>query len=198
MITTIIFDLSEVYLHGLLGTEKNIQQKLNIPVSNKELHIPEMEKLFHGKIKEKQYLQALITKHRWNITIEELKKIVRENFKEVKGTREIIELLKKNGYKLGLLSVHAEEWVKHCEKKFDYHKLFDSYMYSFEVEVCKPERKAFELILKKLHVKPNNCLFIDDWSINTSAAKKLGIKTITFKSPMQLLRDLKKLNIRIS
>jgi len=116
---------------------------------------------------------------------------------EIEGTREIIENLKKNGYKLGLLSVHAKEWADYCEEKFDYHKLFHSVMYSFEVGVCKPESKAFELILEKLNVVPKECLFIDDSQENIDVAQKLGIQTILFKEASQLKSSLQDLQIKL-
>lgn len=195
MITTIIFDLSEVYLNGLLGTEKRLGKRLNITMSNPDLMIPELEQLFHGEITEEAYWEALVKKYDLKIGIDELKKIVRENFQEIQGTRPIIEKLKDKGYRLGLLSVHVKEWVDHCEKEFDYHKLFHSRMYSFEVAVCKPEKRAFQLILDELKVTPEECLFIDDSPRNIISAKEMGIEVIHFQTPEQLHRDLQKLNI---
>ncbi len=150
------------------------------------------------EIAEEAYWKALVNKHHWKISVDDLKKAVRENFREIKGTRKIIEELKQNGYKLGLLSVHAKEWIEHCEEQFNYHRLFDSFMYSFEVAVSKPERRAYELMLQKLNTIPGDCLFIDDSPKNTDAAKELGIEVIPFISPEQLREDLKKLQIRIT
>jgi FMN phosphatase YigB (HAD superfamily) len=197
MITTIIFDLSEVYLNGLLGVEKYLEETLGIPISNADLFVPELEQLFHGEITEEAYWQALIAKHSWSLSVADLKVAVRNNFREIKGTREIIESLKKNGYRLGLLSIHAKEWIVHCEKEFDYHRLFDSFMYSFEVAICKPEKKAFELMLQKLDVTPEECLFIDDSPKNTASAKDMGITVLDFTTPEQLKNDLIQLNIRL-
>jgi HAD superfamily hydrolase (TIGR01509 family) len=198
MINTIIFDLSEVYLHGLLGTEERLSKRLGVTVTNPQLLIPETQDMFNGLITEEAYWTALIKKYAWPITVEELKTMVRENFQEIEGTRAIIEKLKENGYTLGLLSVHTKEWIEHCESEFDYHKLFHSRMYSFEVGVCKPEKRSFELILEELKVKPEDCLFIDDSLTNVTAAKELGITVIQFLSPEQLKADLVKLGVRVS
>lgn len=121
MITTIIFDLSEVYLTGLLGIEEEISKFINKPPEevlndiNDELLIL----LFKGKITEDYFWENINTKKSWNIDPILLKKLVRNNFNEISGTRDIIEELKKS-FKLGLLSVHSKEWIEFCEKKFNY------------------------------------------------------------------------------
>lgn len=198
MIKAVVFDLSEVLLHGLLGTEKYLHEKYGLKIAKNDWVINEFEKLFHGEITEEQYFQALIKKYSWNITIQQLKKAIRENFKEIKGTRRIIEELKHNGYRLGLLSVHAKEWVKYCEEKYGYHKLFDSVLYSFEVSVSKPNRIAYDFILAKLKIKPLECVFIDDKVRNIQAAAELGIKTIQFINHIKLRKDLINMGLKLS
>jgi HAD superfamily hydrolase (TIGR01509 family) len=93
--------------------------------------------------------------------------------------------------------VHGKEWIDYCEKKFDYHKLFCSVTYSFEVGVSKPDPQAFNLILEKLHVTPTECLFIDDSLRNVEAAAKLGINAIQFENSKQLKSELQKLKIKL-
>lgn len=197
MITTIIFDLSEVYLRGLLGIEYYLEQNYNIKIDNSEWHDEYLQKLFHGEITEEEFWITIIRTHGWTVTVDDLKKTVRQNFKEIQGTRRLIEQLKENGYRLGLLSVHAREWIEHLEKEFDYHKLFDSVLYSFEVGISKPDRKAYQLILEQLKVKPDECIFIDDSIQNLEGAKLLGITTVLFENAEQLVKDLRSLNIRI-
>lgn len=197
MITTIIFDLSEVQLKGFYGVEKIIAKKLGLGEEETKqlLYIPELEQLFLGKISEDDYWGHVLEKNNWNISISELKRTIRNNIEAIDGTKEIIEQLHKKGFKLGLLSDHAREWIEYCEKKFKYHKLFHSKVYSFEIEARKPDEKTFFEILKRLNEKPETCLFVDDLQKNIDGAKKLGMDTILFKNPKQLKRDLKKFSI---
>lgn len=197
MITTVIFDLAEVYLYGMKNVERRIEKFLGISIPYRIDNGEELHRFFRGEITEEALWQWIVDNNHWNIDIATLKRIVRENMTEVKGTRSIIEALKKNGYTLGLLSAHGKEWIKYCEDKFDYHRLFHSVMYSFEVGVCKPEPEAFQLMLDKLRVDPKECLFIDDNVINTEAAKKLGINVIQFKNPVQLRKELKTVGVRV-
>jgi putative hydrolase of the HAD superfamily len=197
MITTIIFDLAEVYLYGMKNVERRIEKFLGKKIKNAIDEGEDVNQFFLGKITEEELWQRIIEEHHFIIDIATLKRLIRENMTEVKGTRSIIETLRKNGYTLGLLSVHGREWIEYCEKQFDYHKLFHSVTYSFEVGVRKPSPKAFQLILEKLKVEPAECLFIDDSMINIEAAKNLGIKTIQFKDPLQLKRDLIGIGVRV-
>lgn len=191
MITTIIFDLSEVYLRGMYGIEEKISHISGAEIPLDYIHLQQEAKdFFYGKISENEFWQRLITRHNWKIDIPTLKKLVRSQMTEIGGTREIMEKLHDKGYKLGLLSIHGKEWVEHVESKFDYHKLFHSKIYSFEVGVGKPDPKAFELILEKLGSKPEECLFVDDYEVNTKAARDLGIATILFENAKQLKNDL--------
>src|SRR3989344_2129133 len=99
MISTIIFDLADVLLTGLLGVEKYIFEMYGLRVENSQWKIKELNEFFHGKISEEKYWEAVIRYHGWQLTVDGLKSAVRRNFREIKGTREIIKELKKNGYK---------------------------------------------------------------------------------------------------
>ena len=199
MITTIIFDLSEVYLNGMYRIEEKIGEATGQFVKDDYIHTLDVAKdFFNGKISEEEFWKSLIDTHDWNIEIPTLKKIIRDKMTEIDGTRNIIEGLKKNGYRLGLLSIHAKEWIDHLEEKFDFHRLFDSRLYSFEVGVGKPDPRAFKLILNNLKVTPQECLFIDDYFVNTQAAQALGITTIIFENAEQLKQELLLMEIKFS
>lgn len=197
MISTIIFDLSGVYLHGLFGSTKHIQKRIDFKITDSAIFIPAVDQLFLGQISEEEYWKTVIRKNSWNIAVDDLKYAVRKNFKEIKGTRKIIEKLRQNKYQLGLLSNHAKEWVEYCEITYKYHQLFHIILYSYEVALSKPSKDIFLVILKKLRAKPQECLFIDDYEKNLTTAKSLGIHTIYFTSAINLKKQLMKFKIRL-
>lgn len=194
MITTIIFDLSEVLIKGLLGSERHLHKYSN-KIKVTDFFIIELDNFFLGKISEDEYWQAVLKKNMWDLSINDLKDAVRKNFQEIKGTRKIVENLNKNGYKLALLSNHAREWVEFCEKTYKYHRLFKHITYSFEISISKPNKKAYITLLDKIRAKPYECLFIDDNLANVKAAEDLRIKTIHFVSPKSLKEKLRGLNL---
>jgi len=66
---------------------------------------------------------------------------------------------------------------------------FDAVFKSYIEGYVKPERAAFVNLLKKIKVKPEECLLIDDVDKNIAVAEKLGLSAIKFSS----LFDLKKI-----
>ncbi|MDT0308955.1 HAD-IA family hydrolase [Streptomyces sp. DSM 44917] len=58
---------------------------------------------------------------------------------------------------------------------FDLHGTFDEVVLSAEHGVRKPDPAIFRLVLDKLEVAPERCLFIDDSEENLAAAHGLGI-----------------------
>lgn len=200
VINTVIFDLGEVYLQGFKDVYKRLASilKLNPDVVRENLHGDNnLTALFRGEISEKEYWSRVIRRGKWDISVERMESIVRENFYEIEGTREIIEELKAQGYKLGLLSIHTKEWIEYCDKKFDYQRLFHSVLYSFEAKAMKPEKEVYEMILKRLGSKPSESLFIDDYEKNLVPANKLGLKTILFTDSKTLKMDLASFGIMV-
>lgn len=196
MITTIIFDLSNVYLEGILGSHRYFEKKLGTSVPDEYFYNEEFNKFMLGQITEDVYWKAVIENNSWDISAEDLKKAARKNFTEIKGTRQIIERLKKEGYILILLSNNGKEWAEYCEKKYSYHKLFNHVIYSYQVNISKPNKKIFSLLLTKIDKKPEECLFIDDYTKNIQAANDLGISTIQFTTPKNLIIELQEKEIR--
>jgi putative hydrolase of the HAD superfamily len=58
---------------------------------------------------------------------------------------------------------------------FDLHNTFDEVVFSAEHGVRKPDPAIFRLVLAKLGVPAERCLFVDDSEENLAAAHKLGI-----------------------
>ena len=197
MINTIIFDLGEVYINGLKGVEYLLEKELGIRAEEIYPHTqgPDLIAFFYGEITEVEYWKRVISKTGWKISVERLKELVRLNFTEVDGTEDIIKSLKKRGYRLGLLSDHGKEWIGHCKDKFGFHKLFHSTLFSFEIAMIKVQKKGFKILIDKMNVLPENCLFIDDNPKNLVPAKEIGMRTILFNDVKKLEKELKDINL---
>ncbi len=84
--------------------------------------------------------------------------------------------LSKN-YKTAILSDQMHFKTEYIKQNNNL-SFFDHVMFSSEIGTMKPYKKTFELALKTIGEKPEDCLFIDDREINIQAAKDLGIHTI--------------------
>lgn len=94
------------------------------------------------------------------------------------GVSRVLMELKQKGYKLAILSdaPRIQAWLRICSLKiqenFDYVITYD------DTRTRKPHEKPFLLALKKLKLKPEECLMIgDSVTRDIPTAKKLGMKT---------------------
>ena len=87
---------------------------------------------------------------------------------------ELIKDLKKQGYKIYLLS----NTQKYSYEKFikDIEYLFDGITLSFKEHLLKPYNAIYERLIEKYNLVPEESLFIDDREDNISTANKYGIK----------------------
>ncbi len=134
MIDTIIFDLSEVCVNGLMGFEKVLYEKtgINAFLIDQYLHDSKLADAFVGNITELQYFKKL--KKDLNdemvglsrlIEMPDFEELIRKNFTEVPGTRQVAEALKSKGYRLALMSDHVREWAGYIEANHEFLGLFD-------------------------------------------------------------------------
>lgn len=100
------------------------------------------------------------------------------------------EFLKELGkkYRLFLMSntniIHYKEYQNIIRKTYGISgldEIFEKAYYSFLVGMRKPEDRFFNLILNENGLIADETLFIDDTSINTDAAEKLGIRGLYLK-----------------
>ncbi len=192
MIKAIVFDLSGVIftrmsniheiLEPIIGLKKD---EITLKMKNKSFY-----DFLEGKINEDDYWKKIIGGNSWNISIDELKKAMRDNFREIEGTLNIIKKLKKNGFLLGLLSSHTKEWTQYLNQKYDYEKYFDGIVYSFNEGDTKTNISLYKEILFKLKVSSYECIYIDDKEKYIEPAKILGMKTILFEDSEKLKNRL--------
>ena len=200
MIKNIIFDLSEVIYYGYHGeVEKTIEERFNIPseefLKRKQETIEYFLDTMRGYHTEEEYFSYLLDKTNWNIHVNDLKTVIRENIsRQVGNTIEIINKLK-GKYKLILLSDYVREWKDYILENKPELSVFDYKYFSFQYKMLKKDEGIFKYIINDLQIRPEETIFIDDYENYTQKAQQNGIKGITFKSSKQLESDFKELKI---
>tara|TARA_B100000768_G_C11197448_1_gene340172 strand:- start:73 stop:435 length:363 start_codon:yes stop_codon:yes gene_type:complete len=109
----------------------------------------------------------------------------------------ILKKLKSKNYKLIALTNWSFETFPVAIKRFDFLKLFDGIVVSGKIKMLKPFKEIYNYTINKYELSPSECVFIDDRLSNVQGAINCGIKGIHFQSSMQLIKELKKLNIEI-
>jgi 2-haloacid dehalogenase len=101
----------------------------------------------------------------------------------------------KEKYKLYGLTNWSAETFPIVFKRFPFFKLFDGIVISGEEKLIKPDKKIFEIILERYHLKAKNALFIDDNMNNIQAAKEIGFVTIHVQEKTDLKKELHALGL---
>ncbi|MGD9276169.1 MAG: HAD-IA family hydrolase [Candidatus Pacearchaeota archaeon] len=202
-IKTVIFDVGGVLAIPLVPLKKFRGQNHNLGV-----HEYVAKKL---KISIDQYFDSIDTAHAKSIegklSYEELvhlfslyfkvpmkkiekfyRKAFKKNFRQNKKLFKPANELKKAGYKIAVLSDQWPLSYKNLMPKKLYSN-FDPVVVSCFSGMRKPNPKIYKLTLKKLKLKPSECLFIDNQEWNITPAKKLHIKTILYKNNKQLFKE---------
>lgn len=95
--------------------------------------------------------------------------------------------LRGRGYKIGLLSNIATDWIRSSFLTPTEQKLFDDMVLSFEVHMTKPEHQIFRLACDRLSVRPQETIFVDDIPGYCTVAQEVGMQAITYTD----FKDLK-------
>jgi putative hydrolase of the HAD superfamily len=192
MSQTIIFDLSEVLIYGLVGVEKKLAGILRVPEDTILSYFggEGLQKICRGEISEEEYLQQILALQKWGVPAEILKKHIRDNFHlEVAGTRLILEYLAKK-QDVFLLSDHSREWITYIKSVHPFLGNFKRTFFSYELGSTKKDPRTFEAVLERLACPANECWLIDDSAENISVAASVGIHGIQFKDAEQLQAEL--------
>lgn len=144
-----------------------------------------------GKINRDYFWQEVITKLNLREPAHILEKQWISSYQLIEATKTIILSLRKK-YKVFYLSDNVKERVEGLERKFRFLNWFDGGIFSHEVGVRKPNPKIYSLVLKKAGFKAPETVFIDDKKSSLMPAKQMGMTTILFESPKQLLLALNK------
>jgi len=198
MIKAIIFDVGGVLYLSRTPEYIFMQKALNLYGKDYTNGIAKYIKLSSiNKISEKEAFEKM-SKYT-NISAKKIKNIfIREYRKRFWLNKYLLNLIKrlKKEYKISIIS---------NQFSLSYHLLINNKLikhffmpiFSHQVKTKKPEEKVYRIALKKLRVPANQTIFVDDREFNLIPAKKLGMKTILFKNNKQLVKDLKKLGVKI-
>jgi putative hydrolase of the HAD superfamily len=129
-----------------------------------------------GKLASKKIWEMLGLKGRYPAVEKEF---IKRAFRVDRDFFKILPWLKKN-FRLAVLSNDIKEWSAYLRKINALNRHFKVAVISGAVKCRKPERKIYNLLLKKTRAKPADCIFVDDKARNLKPAKKLGFVTVRF------------------
>lgn len=107
---------------------------------------------------------------------------------------EYVSELKEIGYVTAILSNVIEPTYLQIKRSGGY-DAFDYVIASCIVGHIKPEPEIYEMLLKKINFRPEECIFIDDQERCLAPARVLGMETILGESAEQIINEI---NLKIN
>jgi epoxide hydrolase-like predicted phosphatase len=203
MIRWAVFDIGGVVIEiSPQATIKEIARISGLPISGvSELYTFSLTKssearspseIFQlGHISEEQYLNLLLQNFIINSTPEEV--VAAELLTlgpDIEPTIRIIGELKRHGVKIACFSnTHKIHWDA-LSKSRSWFGFLDDIFTSHTSALAKPDPNVFKLMQRKLGVREQEFIFIDDIERNVEAAKQSGWHGIHFTSAANLEREL--------
>ncbi len=109
-----------------------------------------------------------------------------------------IRSMKAAGYGVYILSNYGEHtYSKTRADGLDFLPMVDGDIFSYTVQMVKPDVKIYEALCERFHLKPEECVFIDDLPANIEGAKAAGMQGIVFTGLCDALLELKKIGIEL-
>jgi 2-haloacid dehalogenase len=109
---------------------------------------------------------------------------------QIPETVELLAALRGRGHRLLALTNWSAETFPIARQRFAFLRWFEDIVVSGEVKLAKPDRRIFELAIRRAGLEPARTLYIDDSASNVEAAKALGFRTHHFESPAGLRAEL--------
>lgn len=110
---------------------------------------------------------------------------------EISASVEILKKLKTKDYQLYALTNWSAQSFAVIRETYDFFNLFDGIVVSAHERQTKPDEDIYRTLLHRYRLDPKHCIFIDDTKVNVRTADDLGMRTIHFSSPDQMISDLK-------
>jgi len=199
-IRTVIFDMGNVLLHyDATRACKNFARACQTPFLKLWLHFftSAVEKAYtRGEISSRDFYQHSMKILKKPVPYTVFKQYWNEIFWENEGMNKILVRLKKH-YPLYVISNTNDMHFEYIKSEFPILKHFKKLFPSHQVGARKPEAIIYEKVLKRIGVRAEESVFVDDVPKFVRGARKVGMHAIRFRNNEQLVRDLKKMGVKI-
>jgi putative hydrolase of the HAD superfamily len=100
---------------------------------------------------------------------------------------------KASGRRMGLLTNNVREWEPLWRSMLPVDEIFEVVVDSGFVGCRKPDREIYDLILERMGVQGEECLFVDDIEVNVEAAGELGMSAVHYRENNQAIPEIREM-----
>lgn len=199
MIRNIVFDIGNV-LSDFCWREflenKGFDDAMIERLANATVRTEYWNEYDKGAMSDEEIMQAFVN------CDPEIAEEIHKGFDNVSGMVRIREYacpwvceLKEKGYRVYYLSNFAAKTEAQCPDSLAFLPLMDGGILSYREKMIKPGEEIYNLLCRRYHLKPEECVFLDDTLKNIETARRLGWKGIHFITREQAIEELKKLGV---
>ena len=192
MIKAVIFDMD-----GLMIDSEPLHYEAYAAVFRelgKKYPLEDNNRLYIG-LSDKDQATDMVDRYSLSLSQEEIVKRKQQEFKKLiatsltpqKGLMKLLSYLKKKKYKIAIASSSGNEEIALVIQSLKIKSYIDTYCSADEVRHAKPAPDLFLLAAKKLHVKPDECVVLEDSPRGIEAAVQAGM--VSFAIPSEQTKD---------
>ena len=115
---------------------------------------------------------------------------------EFSYAKDWVKHFKNQGYNCYILSNYSESTYEKTKHQRSYEEYIDGGIYSWQVQIVKPETGIYRMLVERYGLIPEECVFMDDNIMNVEAARSLGIHAIHFTTKQEAEKELRKLGVQ--
>lgn len=187
MIKGLVFDLD-----GVIIDSEPIQIELSLQVL-KDVGADARYEEFYDfvGVRNEEMWDTLIERHGLNNTVDELmerqkvylyKRFFEGKLEAIDGTPELIRSAKSMGLKIALATSSARFYAEHVLKSVGLYSFFNELVTADDISKSKPDPEIYLKAAKKLGLRPEDCIAVEDAFHGIKAAKGAGMKCIAYKN----------------
>ncbi len=201
MIDTVIFDIGGVLanltwenMYNAFGFSEEVMHR----VANATVHSGDWKEYDRGVLTDEEILRRFIAH---DPELSEEITLSQKNIHGILSKRDNsipwIKAVKAAGYRTLYLSNFSSKALKDCSDAMDFLPYLDGGVFSYKVQLIKPDDVIYLYIIYKYHLNPSECVFIDDTEENLAAARRFGFNTIHYENLEQADNELARLGVRL-
>ncbi len=191
-IKAVIFDWGGVI--SPKGAPDEVPKKFSTVISHKEalpVLLKGLEGLKRGEINEDQFWQKI--EKDFSKDIPPAKRNIWTDINDFAPNKKIsafVEDLKDQGLVVGVLS-NTFPLTAEAIRSNGWYEGYSPVILSSDVQLAKPDREIYKLLLERLKLNASQVIFIDDQEKCLAPAKNMGFHTVKAVNPRQIIKDIK-------
>ncbi len=120
---------------------------------------------------------------------------ISDDMKIFDGVHDVIENLKKSGFRIGFASSSDRSVIDHFMEKSGLGGMFDSVVAGIDLHRSKPDPEVFLVAAERMGSEPEECAVVEDARNGIIAARRAGMVCIGVRSEYIRPEDLEKADI---